>query len=193
MANSLMLMAELQKCYGETKEAASLIDALARIPGQMRSIVTKSEKAAMEALERVVDKDFFYVLGDGALWGLAYQYGYTNLMEYSRVHASCLRSSEWRHGPLEILFRKPAMIMFIADDRSRRYALETKAYCERNGAIVTTFDVRDYFETHPVLAPFAVHAVSQLFLLYQSTQRNIDMDEYLEMHIKPYKAGEAYF
>ena len=193
MANILMLLAELLKLRGETGAAENLRDALLKLPEQMRSILTKSENLAAKALEQVLEEEFFYVLGDGALWALAYQYGYTNLMEYSRVHAACLRSCEWRHGPLEILFRKPAMIHFIGNDASRNTALATRDYCRKNGAKVITFDVKDYFETIPELAPFVLHTVSQLFLLYQSTSKGIDMDDYLEMHVKPYIEGETYY
>jgi fructoselysine-6-P-deglycase FrlB-like protein len=193
MANLLMLLSELLKLRGENAASEMLENALKELPNQMKSIMKKSEKFAMEALDKVKDEDMFYVLGDGALWALAYQYGYTNLMEYSRVNAACLRSSEWRHGPLEILFRKPAMIHFIGNDRTREYSLATKKYCEENGAKVITFDVRDYFETLPSLAPFVLHAVSQLFFLYQSTERGIDMDDYLQMHVKPYMPGEVYY
>ena len=193
MANVLMLMAELLQLRGETEPAAKLRVALQNLPKQMNAVLKPSEEFALKALERVEKEDFFYVLGDGALWALAYQYGYTNLMEYSRVHAACLRSCEWRHGPLEILFRKPAMIHFIGNDATRNYALTTRDYCAKNGAEVITFDVRDYFDTIPSLSPFVLHSVSQLFLLYQSTARNIDMDDYLEMHTKPYIEGETYF
>ncbi len=121
---------------------------------------------AAEALERLKDDAFFYVLGDGAVWGLAYQYGYTNLMEYAKIHAACLRSSEWRHGPLEVLPSSPAMVQFVGTDSSREYSLATQAYCRSRGARLAVFDSRDYFDTHPVLAPFALHTVSQLFLIY---------------------------
>ena len=193
MANLLMLLAELLKLRGEVDAAQELQRALKELPGQMKSIIGQSENFALKALEKVKDDDMFYVLGDGALWALAYQFGYTNLMEYSRVHAACLRSCEWRHGPLEILFRKPAMIHFIGNDETREYAIATRNYCEENGAKVITFDVQDYFVTNPALAPFAVHIVSQLFLLYLSTDRGIDMDDYLQMHVKPYIKGETYF
>jgi fructoselysine-6-P-deglycase FrlB-like protein len=193
MANLLALLAAVMKLGGEGRPAGELEAALARIPDQLRGVLGKAEKRAMADLERVAGDDFFYVLGDGALWALAYQFGYTNLMEYSRVHAACLRSCEWRHGPLEVLFRKPAMIHFIGSDASRRYALATRDYCAANGGRLVLFDVEDYFPTHPALAPFVLHPVSQMFILYQSTARGINMDDYLEMHVKPYRPGEKYF
>jgi len=193
MANLLALLGGYMKLRGEGKPAGELLSALERIPDQMRGALGRAEERAMADLERVADEDFFYVLGDGALWALAYQFGYTNLMEYSRVHAACLRSCEWRHGPLEVLFREPAMIHFIGSDASRQYALATRDYCAANGGRLVLFDVEDYFATHPVLAPFVLHPVSQMFILYQSTARGINMDDYLEMHVKPYRPGEKYF
>jgi fructoselysine-6-phosphate deglycase len=193
MANLLSLLRAYLSLRGEEGSARELGAALDRIPDQMRAAIPQAERAAMEALERVKDDEFFYVLGDGALWALAYQFGYTNLMEYSRVHAACLRSCEWRHGPLEVLVRKPAMIHLLGSDPSRTYALATRDYCARNGGRVVVFDSEDYFPTHPALAPFALHPVTQAFILYQSTHRGINMDDYLQMHVKPYKTGETYF
>jgi len=193
MANLLMLLSSYMILNGESDNAISLQSALLKVPENMRRIQALSEERALVALDKVKKDNFFYVLGDGALWALAYQFGYTNLTEYSRVHAACLRSCEWRHGPLEVLFRKPAMIMFVGNDASRSGAIATKNYCEKNGANIVTFDVEDYVNTHSVLAPFILHQVSQFFLLYQSTQQGIDMDDYLEMHVKPYKPEENYF
>ncbi len=193
MANLLMLLSQYMILNGEPDNAINLQNALLKVPDDMRHIQAISEEKALVALDKVKEDNFFYVLGDGALWALAYQFGYTNLMEYSRVHAACLRNCEWRHGPLEVLSKKPAIIMFIGNDASRPWAIVTKKYCEKNGANIVTFDVKDYVNTNPVLAPFILHQVSQFFFLYQSTQRGIDMDDYLEMHVKPYKPGENYF
>lgn len=193
MGNTLSVLAELLELRGESEAARDLRDALHALPEQMRAALEPSDQAAQQGFQDVLDHDMFYVLGDGALWGLVYQYGYTNLMEYTRVHAGCVRSCEWRHGPLEILHRAPAVVNFLGSDRTRDYALITKKYCEENGATVVTFDSEDYFSTLPELTPFAVHAVSQLFLLYLTTYRGIDMDDYLEMHVKPYMSGETYF
>ncbi|MCX7024572.1 MAG: SIS domain-containing protein [Spirochaetes bacterium] len=193
MTSLLSMLCSYLVLRGETEPAGELRSALERIPGQMRGIISRAEERAQADLELLKDDDFFYVTGDGALWALAYQYGYTNLMEYSRVHAACLRSSEWRHGPLEIMFRKPAMIHFIGNDRTRAYSEATRDYCKANGGRLAVFDVKDYYETHPVLAPMVLHPVSQFFFMYQSTLRGIDMDNYLEMHVKPYKPGETYF
>ena len=113
MANLLAMLAGYLRLRGEGEPAREMEDALQRIPDQMRGVLEKAERRAMADLERVADDDHFYVLGDGALWALAYQFGYTNLMEYSRVHAACLRSCEWRHGPLEVQFREPAMVLSL--------------------------------------------------------------------------------
>ncbi|HOX32870.1 MAG TPA: hypothetical protein PLB91_11085 [Spirochaetales bacterium] len=193
MADLLSMLCSLIELRGEAGPARELRAALERVPDQMRNIIPLAERRAMADLERLAGDDFFYVLGDGALWALAYQFGYTNLTEYSRVDAASLRSCEWRHGPLEVMFRKPAMIHLVGTDRTRPWAEATRDYCAANGGRLATWDARDYFDTHPVLAPFALHPVSQLFLLYQSTSRGIGMDDYLEMHVKPYENGETYF
>ncbi len=193
MANLLWLLAEYAELSGEKAEASQMKKELELLPGKFRGALGRSEEVAGEALERLKDDTFFYVLGDGAVWALAYQWGYTNLMEYAKIHAACLRSSEWRHGPLEVLPSKPAMVQFVGADATREYSLGTQAYCRDRGARLAVFDSRDYFETHPVLAPFALHTVSQLFLMWYCTLHGRDMDAYGEMHIRPYLPGETYF
>lgn len=193
MANLLWLLAEYAGLRGHKAEGARMQEELRRLPDRFRGALAKSEEVAREAVERLKDQEFFYVLGDGAVWALAYQFGYTNLMEYAKVDAACLRGCEWRHGPLEVLPRSPAMIQFVGTDPGRQYALATQAYCRARGARLAVFDSKDYFDCHPVLAPFALHTVSQLFLIYYCTLHGRDMDAYGEMHVRPYIAGETYF
>jgi fructoselysine-6-P-deglycase FrlB-like protein len=193
MANLLWLLAEYAGLKGEKAEASRMQEELRRLPDRFRGALARSEQVAAEAVERLKDEEFFYVLGDGAVWGLAYQFGYTNLMEYAKIDAACLRGCEWRHGPLEALPRSPAMIQFVGSDPSRQYSLATQAYCRARGARLAVFDSRDYFDCHPVLAPFALHTVSQLFLIYYCTLHGRDMDAYGEMHVRPYIPGETYF
>jgi fructoselysine-6-P-deglycase FrlB-like protein len=193
MANLLWLLAEYAGLRGHKAEGARMQEELRRLPDRFRGALARSEEVAREAAERLKDQEFFYVLGDGAVWALAYQFGYTNLMEYAKVDAACLRGCEWRHGPLEVLPRSPAMIQFVGTDPGRQYALATQAYCRARGARLAVFDSKDYFDCHPVLAPFALHTVSQLFLIYYCTLHGRDMDAYGEMHVRPYIAGETYF
>ena len=114
-------------------------------------------------------------------------------MEYARIHSACLRSSEWRHGPLEVLFRRPNILCLLGNDGMRHHGEAARDYCAQHGANVVTFDVADYFDAMPVLAPFVLHGVTQLFLLYLCTHAGINMDEYLEMHVHPYLPNETYF
>jgi fructoselysine-6-P-deglycase FrlB-like protein len=193
MANLLWLLAEYAARRGEKEEGSRMQEELRRLPDKLRGARHKSEQVAAEAVERLKDEQFFYVLGDGAVWGLAYQFGYTNLMEYAKIHAACLRGCEWRHGPLEVLPRSPAMIQFVGTDPSRQFSLAAQAYCRQRGARLAVFDAQDYFDHHPVLAPFALHTASQLFLIYYCTLHGRDMDAYGEMHIRPYIPGETYF
>ena len=193
MANLLWLLAEYAGLKGHQAEAARMQEELRRLPDRFRGALARSEEVAQEAVQRLADQEFFYVLGDGAVWALAYQFGYTNLMEYAKIDAACLRGCEWRHGPLEVLPRSPAMIQFVGTDPGRQYALATQAYCRSRGARLAVFDSKDYFDCHPVLAPFALHTVSQLFLIYYCTLHGRDMDAYGEMHVRPYIAGETYF
>jgi fructoselysine-6-P-deglycase FrlB-like protein len=193
MANLLWLLAEYAGLQGQKAEGARMQEELRRLPDRFRGALAKSEEVAREAVERLANQEFFYVLGDGAVWALAYQFGYTNLMEYAKIDAACLRGCEWRHGPLEVLPRSPAMIQFVGTDPGRQYALAAQAYCRSRGARLAVFDSKDYFDCHPVLAPFALHTVSQLFLIYYCTRHGRDMDAYGEMHVRPYIPGETYF
>lgn len=193
MANLLALLAEWLELRGEAKPAGTLRQELQAMPGRMRTVLESSEKVALAAAERLAGEEMIYCLGDGATWALAYQFAYTHLMEYTKIHSAVLRSCEWRHGPLEVLYRSPAILMFVGNEASRAYALATRKYCERHSGKVIVFDSEAFFTTHPSLSPFALHAVAQFFLLFLNTAKGIDSEAYKQMHVHPYLEGETYY
>jgi len=195
MVEVVMLLLELMRLRGESlRECEEISGALRKLPSNMRSILAKSEEVAVRQTDNFKDDSPLWVIAGGALAGFGYQYAYTSIMEYLRTPAIYLHPGEFRHGPLEVLGNeKPAMIHLIGYGGCREYSLMTYEFCKKHGAKVLALDAADYFRTHPVLSPFALFPVFQYFLLYMAQAKGIDLDEYIYMHVVPYKRGEAYF
>lgn len=195
MAEVVMLLVELMRLRGESlPECEKLTRALRQLPSNMRLVLAKSEEMAIRETERFKEDPLLYMIAGGALTALGYQYAYTTIMEYLRTDAIYLHPGEFRHGPLEIIGDgQPAMIHLIGYGTCRDYSLMTYEFCNKHGARTLSLDAADYFQTHPVLSPFVLFPVLQYLLLYMAQAKNIDLDEYLHMHVVSYTEGETYF
>jgi fructoselysine-6-P-deglycase FrlB-like protein len=100
-------------------------------------------------------------------------------MENMRVHGSFMDASEFRHGPAEMLERnKPVIIILKGSDESRPVVERVAEIAAQNGARLLTYDLADYGDIHPLLAPFALMIPLQWFAVYSSLLRGItDLDE----------------
>ncbi len=116
----------------------------------------------------------------GPLYGLAYKFALTVFMENIRVHGSVIESAEFRHGPAEMLDRQGADIVFLLGTD------ETRAMTQRVIDLVQTrdnvrtivYDMADYGDVHPLLAPFVFLIPLQWFTVYSALLAGIhDLDE----------------
>lgn len=161
---------------------------LFEMPSRLEKIVKNSEIISRELTSTVKDTDMFYLCADGPLFGLGYQTALTVFTEYLRVDASIINGCEFRHGTLEIVGKgKPVIGFLLGNDDSRLYTERTFNFCEKYGARTFKFDVKEKgFESNPLLSPFYIFPKINWFILYMSVIRNIDLDEYIYMHVVDY-------
>lgn len=160
------------------KEASGIIDGLYALPPVLGRLY-RNERARAEQLARQFAEDkLFYVLGSGPLYGLAYKFALTVFMENMRVHGSFLETSEFRHGPVEMLERnQPPMVFLVGREESRPMSERVLALAKQNGARTIVYDMADYPDVHPLLAPFALMVPLQWFAVYGALLRGIpDLD-----------------
>ncbi|MCL4377265.1 MAG: SIS domain-containing protein, partial [Actinobacteria bacterium] len=161
---------------------------LLELPLRLEKIVKDSEMPAKELASKVANSNMFYLCADGPLFGLGYQTAMTVFTEYLRMDAAILNGCEFRHGTLEIVGNgKPTIGFLLGNDDSRVYTERTFNFCEKYGARTFKFDLKENnYKTNPLLSPFYVFPKINWFILYMSVIRNIDLDEYIYMHVVDY-------
>ncbi len=182
-----LLCLHLLKLRGELPEADLLLDELRRLPDIVKRVVDESEERSKELAERYWAEPMFYVMGGGPLYGLAYQFALTTIMEYLRLDACVIHLGEFRHGPIEVVRQgHPPIIILLGADETRKVGERVVNFCRKYGAKTIVFDVKDYAEAHPLFSPFLLFPPLQWLLLHISVKRGIDLDEYLYMGVVPF-------
>lgn len=177
LAAACLFALETARLKGATG-ASEVLDGLFALPPILGRLYRDEQARAAELAGQFVDDKLFYVLGSGPLYGLAYKFALTVFMENMRVHGSFIETSEFRHGPVEMLERnQPAMVFLVGTDESRAMSERVLALAQKNGARVIVYDMARYPDVHPLLAPFALMVPLQWFAVYSALMRGItDLD-----------------
>lgn len=159
--------------------ALDVLAALNELPPRLGEAYRGSEAAGEVLARDLLSSQVLYCIGAGPLYGLAYKFALTVFMENIRVHGSVIESSEFRHGPAEMLERQRAdMFFLLGTDESRSMTERAMVVARDNGARVIPLDIRDYPGVHPLLAPFVLIIPLQWFVVYSALLRGItDLDE----------------
>lgn len=159
--------------------AQAVIDGLYALPAILGEAYRKDEAPAAKLAQELLPSQVMYCMGSGPLTGLAYKFALTVFMENIRVHGTFMDTSEFRHGPAEMLERqRPDMFFLVGDDETREVSERSIAIARNGGARVVTVDIRDYPGVHPLLAPFVLLIPLQWFVVYSAILRGItDLDE----------------
>jgi len=101
--------------------AQHIIDEINTLPALLGNLYVEQEEITKELAQKYQEEKLFYVLASRSLYGLGYKFGLTFFMENMRVHGSFIETSEFRHGPCEMLERtKPVMVFLVGADESRQ-------------------------------------------------------------------------
>jgi fructoselysine 6-phosphate deglycase len=178
MAAVYLFALEVARLTGSV-EIGALLKGLYSLPHILSRQYVEEEKAAKELAQRYCGEEIFYVLASGPLYGLGYKFGLTVFMENMRVNGSFMDATEFRHGPAEMLDRfKPVVVVLKGTDESRPVVQRVQDIASNNGARVICYDLADYGDIHPLLAPFILMIPLQWFAVYSALLRGItDLDE----------------
>lgn len=161
------------------ESCASIQDGLEELPSLLTSQYRDERAGALKLAESVAPETMFYTLGAGPLHGLAYKFGLTVFMENMRVHGSFIDTTEFRHGPVEMLDRGRATFVVLAgNDETRPMTDRVIEILEERKMKTLVFDMKKYGGAHPLLAPFVLMVPLQWFAVYSAFLRGItDLDE----------------
>lgn len=160
-------------------ESERLLAELQEVPTHVGRAFRSKQNAGRQLAEEFSSAELLYCVGAGPLYGLAYKFALTVFMENLRVHASVVESSEFRHGPAEMLDRhRPDLVFLFGTDESRTLTQRALDFVVANGARAATFDAADYPGLDPLFTPFVLKVALQWFVVYSAFMRGIDdLDE----------------
>jgi fructoselysine-6-P-deglycase FrlB-like protein len=178
LAAAYLFALEAARLQG-SQEVGKIFQGLYALPSLLSLQYVEEEPVQRKLAEEFKDENLFYTLGSGPLYGLAYKFGLTVFMENMRVNGSFIEATELRHGPAEMFERnQPAMVLLMGTDESRPVVERVRELCKANGAHLLIYDMANYPQVHPLLAPFVLMIPLQWFAVWSSLMRGItDMDE----------------
>jgi len=177
LAGVFLFSLEIARLQGRP-ESESLMNELSRLPDFLEAQYLSAEAAALESSEKYKDEELFYTLGCNSLYGIAYKFGLTVFMENMRVNGSFIETTEFRHGPAEMLDHyKPAFVLLMADDESLEISLRVKKLLEDQKVPLLIFDAGKY-SFNPLFASFVLMIPLQWFAVYSAFHRGVyNLDE----------------
>ncbi len=160
-------------------EADAALEGLLELPPVIEHAFREARAPMLDEARRFLSANLLYTVGAGPLYGLAYKFALTVFMENMRVHGSVIESTELRHGPVEMLERQRAdMVFLLGSDASRPLTQRAIDIATGAGARALVLDAADYRGLDPLLAPFVLLVPLQWFVVYGALLRGIgDLDE----------------
>lgn len=179
LATVYLFALEVARLQGNAA-VAPVMEGLLALPPVLGRVYRESEARAAALSEQFADSTLLYTVAAGPLYGLAYKFALTVFMENIRIHGSVIASDEFRQGPVEALDRQGMdMVFLLGTDESRamtQRVLDTVR--ARPNVRTIAYDMADYPDVHPLLAPFVLLIPMQWFVVYAALRAGIhDLDE----------------
>ena len=149
------------------EKSDEILEQLASMPDLIEKILESTEEDNKKLAEGLKDEEIFYCLGSGVNYGLAYKLAMTMLMEGAIKHACPLYSSEYRHGLIERAEKDVPLIFLDAGlegDELTKIAIRNSR--DELGANAIVYNLKDYADINPLLAPFVLVIPLEWFVYY---------------------------
>ncbi len=191
MVALLMLAVYLGRRRGTlpAARAAELVEGIARLPQQMRDVLTGTRQLVLHLARRYMDARDVLFLGRGASFPIALE-GALKLKEISYIHAEGYAAGEMKHGPIALIDANvPVVVLAPKDehhDKSMSNLQEAKARGGRIIAIASEGDedvhglaeeVVEVPVVDPEFTPFLTVIPLQLFAYYVADLKGTDVDQ----------------
>ena len=191
LAALLMLSIYLGKRRGTLadKEAADLVEGLARLPSLMRDTLAGTRQLVLNLARRYLDARDVLFLGRGTSYPVALE-GALKLKEISYVHAEGYAAGEMKHGPIALIDPAVPVVVLVPRDEHRDKSMsnlqEAKARGGRIIAIATEGDDEAHTQSDEVVEipacasaflPFLTVIPLQLFAYYVADLKGTDVDQ----------------
>ncbi len=191
LAALLMLAIYVGKRRGtlDAGRARELVEAMAKLPSQMRDVVHGTKQLVANIARRHADARDVLFLGRGLSFPIALE-GALKLKEISYVHAEGYAAGEMKHGPIALIDAAMPVVVVAPHDGNYEKTIgnlqEVKAREGRIIAVLTEGDEEgaklcdDHVEVPAVdneLTPFLTVLPLQLYSYYVADHKGTDVDQ----------------
>lgn len=159
-------------------EIQKIMEDMEKLPAVLKYLIENYEEKGRELGERASKWNLIYTVAGGPLRPLAYKEGIVTLLEFTWTHGSVIDSSEFKHGPLEIVEPGVPFIFLLGTDPSRPTTVRALNFVKRYTEEVIVFDYLELSQgLHPMLAPMVLFVPLEWFCYYLSIYKDHNPDE----------------
>lgn len=163
---------------GEGAAIAEIKADLPKIPATLQHLMQTVEPASKELGMRASEWAHIYTVAGGNLVPLGYKEGIVTLLEFTWTHGSALNSSEFRHGPLEVVDKDVPYVFLLGNDPSRHTTERCIRFVEGLSDNVIVFDTEKLgTQLHPAYDPIVLFVPLEFFYLYLSLGKGHNPDD----------------
>ena len=144
--------------------AEKILGELENLPDLLANLIENTQDKALKLAKENKDVDIFYCMGSGVNFGLSYKLAMTMFMEGALKHACPLYSGEFRHGLIERV-EENVTVLFLKSS-SNNITNEAMKICDGLKVNSIVFDLEDYADIDPLLAPFILVIPLEWFIYY---------------------------
>lgn len=138
------LAQSLLEATGHDEDHAGIRAALDRIPEATLAAVESSDGHLHEIAERYAGRDNIYVLGSGAMLGLAYMLSVCYLVEMQWTKSTHFAAADFFHGPFELAVDGQPYILITGEDATRAHLDRVKTFLGRHNDEYRELDSRSF-------------------------------------------------
>ncbi len=150
----------------DTKPFKDVLTDLNKLPDVSESIIKDTEEVNRIHAEKFKDFDFYYCMGSGPNYGLAYKLAMTMFMEGALKNACPLYSGEFRHGLIERTEENVPLIFLDADYPGDELTQKSVNFSQKIGANSLIYKMKDYSNLNSLLSPFILVIPLEWFVYY---------------------------
>jgi glucosamine--fructose-6-phosphate aminotransferase (isomerizing) len=146
----------------DSHEFHVVINDLNKLPKISQSIIKDTEEANRIHADKFKDFDFYYCIGSGPNYGLAYKLAMTMFMEGALKNACPL----YRHGLIERAEENVPLIFLDANYPGDELTQKSLDFSEKIGANSLIYKMQDYSDLNSLLSPFILVIPLEWFIYY---------------------------
>ena len=144
----------------------SILNDIKKLPRITEDLIKKTEKESKKLGEEFKDNDFFYCMGSGPNYGLAYKLAMTMFMEGALKNSCPLYSGEFKHGLIERAEKDIPIIFLDADYPGDEITKKSIEISTKLGVKPIIYNMKNYSNMDKLMSPFALIIPLEWFIYY---------------------------